>query len=208
MSSGAEAHGHSAKHVHHLKHHKSKKHHPTAHKKVQHHKKHHVHAKGTHAHHAKARGYALESWLLPVCSFEALAMSLRLAGQFVDDDEVAWLWSLAGALPAGAPIEAALDAASLHGLAARRPRRKRVEWLGPVRVTDDLRLPGRDSESAAPGPFEDFLAGDGHALILGVDRPGPHAVLATADGWWSWGKRYDPWDCRIEEAWAVSWDGR
>jgi hypothetical protein len=42
-------------------------------------------------------------------------------------------------------------------------------------------------------------------LILGVDRPGPHAVLATADGWWSWGELYSPWPAAIEAAWAVSW---
>ena len=37
---------------------------------------------------AKARSLAVGD-ALPVCSFEALAMSLRLAGQFVHDDEVA-----------------------------------------------------------------------------------------------------------------------
>ena len=44
-------------------------------------------------------------------------------------------------------------------------------------------------------------------LILGVDLPGSHAVLATADGWWSWGELYCPCefpDAVIEEAWAVS----
>ncbi len=42
-------------------------------------------------------------------------------------------------------------------------------------------------------------------VLLGVDRPGPHAVLATPDGWWSWGELYSPWPARIEEAWVVSW---
>ncbi|MGH3402669.1 MAG: hypothetical protein ACRDRJ_09205 [Streptosporangiaceae bacterium] len=47
-----------------------------------------------------------------------------------------------------------------------------------------------------------------HGLILGVDLPGPHAVLATAGGWWSWGELHDPagWPGAVlEEAWAVAW---
>jgi hypothetical protein len=35
--------------------------------------------------------------------------------------------------------------------------------------------------------------------------PGPHAVLATRDGWWSWGELFTPWPARVSEAWAVSW---
>lgn len=45
-------------------------------------------------------------------------------------------------------------------------------------------------------------------LILGVDLPGPHAVLTVPGGWWSWGEPYDPatWpDAVVEEAWAVTW---
>jgi hypothetical protein len=42
-------------------------------------------------------------------------------------------------------------------------------------------------------------------MILRVDVPGPPAVLATPGGWWSWGELFDPWPCRVEEAWAVSW---
>jgi len=45
-------------------------------------------------------------------------------------------------------------------------------------------------------------------LILGVDLPGPHAVLAVPGGWHSWGELYDPAafpDAVIEEAWAVTW---
>ena len=44
-------------------------------------------------------------------------------------------------------------------------------------------------------------------LILGIDLPGSHAVLATADGWWSWGELHCPCefpDAVIEEAWAVN----
>ena len=45
-------------------------------------------------------------------------------------------------------------------------------------------------------------------LVLGVDLPGPHAVYATADGWWSWGQLWQPSgfpDVIIEEAWTVNW---
>ena len=45
-------------------------------------------------------------------------------------------------------------------------------------------------------------------VILGLALPAPHAVLATADGWWSWGELHCPCefpDAVTEEAWAVSW---
>ena len=48
----------------------------------------------------------------------------------------------------------------------------------------------------------------GDTLLLGVELPGPHTVLAAPDGWWSWGEPHDPaeWpDAVVEAAWAVSW---
>lgn len=67
-----------------------------------------------------------------------------------------------------------------------------------------------DLEEVMPGEpvhATEFVSRAG--LILGVDLPGPHAVLATPDGaWWSWGEPYDPaaWpDAVIEEAWEVRW---
>lgn len=206
MSTKTPAKGHTTKHVHHKKHQQHhKKHHPVKHKQTAAKAPaHNVHAVAKPAAHAKPRGFAVGE-LLPVCAFEALAMSLRLAGQLVDDDEVAWLWELAGADPLGATAAAALDAARLHGLAGFRPRWERLERLGPVRLADEFRLPRRDDPALPLGPFEYLLAGDAHALILGIDVPGPHCVLATADGWWSWGELHHPWAARIEEAWAVSW---
>jgi hypothetical protein len=254
VSAKAPAKGHTAKHTATSKaKKKTAKHHPVKHRKPA-----TAAAKGTHVHAAakpakpaKARGFAVGG-LLPVCAFEALAMSLRLAGQFVGDDEVAWLWSLAGADPLGASLAAALDTADGHGLAGFRPCALGLE----VRAQDHLPLPVGQREAAAVGPVENFLPGhfhglilgipplapaahgadqpiggglpgrsgqradgdyrqypwpaDGdvdvqHALILGIDVPGAHCVLATADGWWSWGELHDPWPARIEEAWAVSW---
>lgn len=52
------------------------------------------------------------------------------------------------------------------------------------------------------------FSGDATSLILGVELPGPHTLLATPDGWWSWGEPFDPseWPRMvIEEAWAVEW---
>lgn len=64
-----------------------------------------------------------------------------------------------------------------------------------------------DASGLAFTPADPDMPGD---LILGVDLPGPHAVLATADGWWSWGELWCPCefpDAVIEEAWAVSAPG-
>jgi hypothetical protein len=143
--------------------------------------------------HAKPRAFAVGD-LLPVCAFEAIAMSLRLAGQRVADDDVAGLWELCGAPSAGVPIGQALAAAALFGLAGTAPTCRPVQQPRTEALLARARIPG-DLADFAPG----------HALILGIDAPGPHCVLATPRGWWSWGELYDPWPARIEEAWAVSW---
>lgn len=320
---GHVAKGHTSKHVGTSKHHAlTAKHHP---------KHHHLSAKGLkevradrarakakHPHHA--RGFAIGD-LLPVCSFEAVAMSLRLAGQPVSDDEIAWLWELYGevsieqalrgfaALYVGSqPFEclygpgiAAVDADAepyeqrrrdlepLGGSdAAVRPAamlaplgdfiaRHEVDDLGlefaaaPARLAlgvADLdahaighevhgrlrdwgqlgkqeQLSHASSTPATDGEFNNtgvdliggqwlaavgivhagsrrfpsvrasarqcaddrysFVTDPGVSVILGVEQPGPHAVLATADGWWSWGELWSPWTTAIDEAWAVSW---
>lgn len=198
--------GSSAKHVSSAKHTTTSKHTPTATKKTATTAAKKVTTKAKPATHAKAAAFAVGDWL-PVCSFEALAQSLRLAGQFVHDDEVAGLWELAGAPALGASVAAALDAASLHGLAGFRPQFERpigVEGRGG-HAQERFALPVAQDEAGSFGPFDDLIAGNFHGLILHVDVPGPHAVLATADGWWSWGELYSPWRCRISEAWAVSW---
>ena len=60
--------------------------------------------------------------LLPVCAAEALAQSLRLAGQRVTDDELLELHYRAGG-SADVPVSvgSVLDAAALAGLAGCRP---------------------------------------------------------------------------------------
>lgn len=91
--------------------------------------------------------------------------------------------------------------------------------LGGTRVTDDdvaarwaelgeLSIPDaaeafRISVRQAVGPGAFSAENLCVPLLLGVDVPGPHAVLATSAGWWSWGELYSPWPCRVEEAWAV-----
>jgi hypothetical protein len=173
-----------------------------------------VHAKGKHATHAKARGFSLASDLLPVCAAEAVAQSLRLAGQPVSDDEVEWLWLAAGGWD-GVSIAVALAAAARLGLAGSRvqstPDELVVADLGHdlAVLQFGLRV-GKRLFGGDAAQFE-ALAGlvidrpSGHALILGIDSPGPHCVLATPQGWWSWGQLWDPWPCQVEEAWAVSW---
>ena len=89
----------------------------------------------------------------------------------------------AGDPDAGAPIVATLEAASESGLAGVRP--------------------------GSYSPIIQFLdSGYPSGVILGVNLPGPHAVLATPDGWWSWGELWclcEFPDAVIEEAWEVSW---
>ena len=87
------------------------------------------------------------------------------------------------------------------GLLLPVPEAECSHALGDDGLTD-LEAPAFGADVAA----DDFLVN--HNLTLGVELPGPHAVLAEAGRWWSWGKRYDPltWpDAVIEEAWAVTW---
>lgn len=178
--------GHSAKHVSSSKHHVTSKHSPTAAKKAASGTKAKVATKGTHAKHAKAVGFAVGD-LLPVCAFEAVAQSLRLAGQPVHDDEVAWLWELSGRRELSIPE-------ALRMFSSTQRRGTIVPPSGGLSYSSRIwRSPSR------------IISSWSTSLILGVDVPGPHAVLATPDGWWSWGELYDPWPCTVSEAWAVSW---
>ena len=212
MSAKVKAKGHTAKHVTSRKHVATGKHHPSKSKTA-------ATAKGTgakvttkarHPHHAKAVGFAIGD-LLPVCGFEAVAMSARLAGARVDDDDVAELWELCGAAEA-TTIEDALAAAARFGLAACHPGEFAALVPADGVIFADQVAAGHDAFRDGAGHGADVAVGDEnptgslvHGLILSIDVPGPHAVLATRDGWWSWGELHDPWPCRIEEAWAVSW---
>ena len=173
---GAAVTGHSAKHSRSKKHVHGKggKHHPKKQKQQHHqHGKQHVHTVAQHA--KNPRGLAIGS-LLPVFSFEALAMSLRLAGGAVCEDDMLGLWDLCGRREVS--IAEALLAATEYGVAG-------------VRLTSyDL--------------AETYVS-DRSPLLLGVDVPGPHAVLATPDGWWSWGSLWLPWTSAVSEAWVISW---
>ncbi|MGH6654066.1 MAG: hypothetical protein ACRDVE_02540 [Actinocrinis sp.] len=149
---------------------------------------------------------------LPVCALEAVAMSLRLAGARVHDDDVGELWSLLGE-PDAAPVGAALAAAALFGLAGMKPVSAAAApvtllaldglALGRSCLVLDRALSVRDPK--ALGRDGERRAHPAASLILSIDQPGPHAVLATPAGWWSWGELYDPWPCRVTGAWAVGW---
>lgn len=158
---------------------------------------------------AKARKLALGS--LSCCSAQAVAMSARLAGAVMGADDIeALYWATAASEDAGASILATLEAASVHGLAS----------VGPVSFRPLFEVP-EQGEPLLGGSFHlgrpagvrddrDLHVGPVHAfsVILGLELPGPHAVLAVGDTWWSWGR---PWhrsafpNARVEEAWAVSW---
>jgi hypothetical protein len=166
------------------------------------------------------------------CSAQALAASLRLAGVPVSDDDVlALYWRTASDADAGASILATLEAASRFGLARVRPAEVH-ELNMPCRATqdhlqlrafhggefqrlDDVRvalLDGDAPDGAVPFKRDGGDVGRGdaagilvHGLILGISDPAPHAVLATADGWHSWGGLYEPWTDDIDEAWEVTW---
>jgi hypothetical protein len=166
--------------------------------------KHHKHVKPAAAHHKAATGHAQKHHKaakhhaaakkhkgtvarglaagaeVASCAAEALAASARLSGLPAGPVEVLELyWRTAGDADAGASISDTLQAASIFGLGGIRP----VNW--------------RPADPGAPG------------VVLGVDLPGPHTVLATPEGWWSWGELFCPWcefpDAVIEEAWEVSW---
>ncbi len=209
--------GHTRKHTGTRKHHTTSKHHPVHHHQGATAHGHHVHTVAKHPKHAKARGLALAGGVA-CCAAEALAASLRLAGGTVSDDDVLELYEATACChDAGASILATLEAASEYGLAGFRPalNEQVIADLG-----DDLailqfgqrvgeRLFRRDA--AQSEPLADLIADRPftHALILGVELPGPHSVTVDDRGrWWSWGR---PWEVSafphavIDEAWLVGW---
>jgi hypothetical protein len=144
------------------------------------------------------------------CSAEALAASLRLAGQRVTDADVLALYSYTASDPdEGATIEATLEAASEFGLAGVR-----LTSFG-LRPADDLRsaIPVLKPDGHGGSPAQFCLVPVeliGHDLILGVTLPGgPHALAADPSGQlWSWGERWTLDQLQsgpAEEAWAVTW---
>ena len=158
----------------------------------------------------KKRGLALGD-AVACCAAEALAASLRLSGLSVSDADVLALYRhTAGGPDAGASIWRTMEAASVFGLGGFRPV-ETASLLDEAWVSDRESSVGvleRNRQAVSVGEFQAASAEAGHALILGVELPGSHTVLATPDGWWSWGDLYDPAafpDAVIEEAWWVAW---
>jgi hypothetical protein len=115
-----------------------------------------------------------------------------------DEDVLALYWHTADDPDAGATILATLEAAWRFGLGGVRP-----VSFEPWGAAGGDSNPQTVLLSAAPG-----IPQQHPSLILGVDLPGPHAVLADAGRWWSWGESWCPCEFPgsvIEEAWAVSW---
>ena len=177
------------------------KHKPTAHKKAATAHKQTAHRVKLSAAAAHARSLSLGEGVA-CCSAEAIAASLRLAGARVSDDDVLELhWRAGGDEDTGVTILAALEAAMEWGLAGYRPT-----FSGGRPTLSDA-----DALTCSNGKAFTYYRRSVRppaTLLLGLELPGPHAVLADAGRWWSWGKPYDPltWpDARIEEAWAVTW---
>jgi hypothetical protein len=119
---------------------------------------------------------------LDSCVPAAIANSLLLAtGVRASDGEVLALWERAGSA-----IPAVLEAVARYGVAGVRPADFHLAPLDEIDWSDFIK----------PG------------LILGVDLPGPHAVLAVGGVWITWGQRYPAWafpDAVVEEAWIIEW---
>lgn len=167
------------KHAGTAKHKPTPKHKPTAHKKAA--TAHKQTARRTALTAKAAHARALSIGDVSCCTADALAASLRLSGWTVTAADVLALYRLTADSPdAGASIVATLDAAYVFGLAGVRP-----VSFAEVRDLD------------TPGP-----------LLLGVDLPGRHTVLAHEGRWWSWSEPFPlaafP-DAVIEEAWEVTW---
>jgi hypothetical protein len=115
---------------------------------------------------------------LPCCAAQAVATSLRLAGGVVADEDIEALHWLAGGT-------ATAGVPVLSVLTAARDH-----GLAGAR-------PGWGMADTRTAP-----------MILGLDWPGPHTVLAAGDTWWSWG---EPWPASafsaatVDQAWAVTW---
>jgi len=170
--------------------------------------KHHPH-KGSKKH-AK-RGLALGD-MVACCAAEALAASLRLAGQPVSDDDVLALYFYTASGPDdGASILETLEAAQEFGLAGVRP----VSYGMAGRDSNSQTpIPGRSASArllahTAPdsNPAPGHPSNQGNALVLGVDLAGPHTVTVDADGQWlTWGAALPPFPgAVVEEAWEITW---
>jgi hypothetical protein len=177
--SSGHTHKHAGKSTKHA--HGKAKHNPK-HQPAAHHHKTKPQPVHTVAHHPKTktkRGLAAAGGL-NCCAAEAVATSLRLTGAPVTAADVLGLYyRAAGGADAGASIWETLEAACRYGVGGVRP-------VG----------------------FEPAGWDDPAAVILGVDLPGDHAVVADSGQWWSWGTAW-PLSAfpaaTIEEAWAITW---
>jgi len=133
--------------------------------------------------HAAKRGWSPDE-AFPWCSARAVCEALGLSDPWA-------IHTLAGGSETQpVSILAALDALSALASEDERPQHYADEISGAADYE-------RGSYRVLPQP--------GHALILGVDEPEPHAVAVAPDGrWWSWGELYEPWTDQISEAWVIT----
>jgi hypothetical protein len=166
-----------------------------------------VHAAATRARHKamKRRGLSPGG---DVCVIDAVTACLGW--------EPPGLFTAAGGLEnGGVMIPAVLEALAERGLIAGfaavdldSPGLPAGFELRVVRTRPDL-APGRMQPPGEPVVAASGTSGPGlPSLLLGVDLPGPHAVVAVPGGWLSWGQVWPvaefP-DAVVEEAWEVTW---
>lgn len=135
----------------------------------------HKAAVARHAQHAKPVTWS-PGWDVSCCGAEALAVSLRLTGAAVaDEDVLALYWRTTSDPGAGATLWDTLQAAAEHGLAGVRP------------------VAARPAEHLADG------------VLVAVELAEPHAVVLDG-GVWSWGEWWPVTrPLAVLEAWEVTW---
>lgn len=99
------------------------------------------------------------------------------------------------------PASGLLDSLTCGNVTININSRRSGDWPASALIGANLQLSGPKPVTAP--------CGSKFACILGLDLPeGPHAVCATEDGWWSWGRLYPASafsQAIIGEAWAVTW---
>lgn len=112
------------------------------------------------------------------CSAEAFAASLRLIGHHVTERDVLDLYFRT----AFGPEDGATILDTYRAASVYGLAGMFPYWIGPADGSD--------------------------LAVVGLELPGPHAVLATPEGWHTWGEVQQPteWpEAVIEEAWAIRW---
>jgi hypothetical protein len=133
-------------------------------------------AKAAAAPHPAKRGAPLTLDDMPVCTVQAMAASLHIAGKQIDEDDIMALYHMAGSPDEGLSILEALVAAQTYGLGGAYP------VFRPARALTD------------------------GVLVGVTVPAGPHTVTIDGTGvrtWGEWRRVNSLFD--VEEAWELTW---